>query len=136
LKGEGMPTTVSDQKYTPSNSPVVTTNLTTATILVFDVPPGAMGTVRAEVNARSSGGLVRSFSGVMGVERPVGGSARTTATTPFGLTASGGDLLAASWIAQLDVSNNQVRIRVTGAAGTTIEWWGICAAYWSAAVTP
>lgn len=126
-----MPRSMFDQKYTASGAPVTTSDATTTSAGVFDVPDGAMGTVRVYVNARS-GALVRSFFGDVGIERPVGGSARATVSVPFGLTVSGGDAGATTWVAQLDVSGNQVRARVTGVLATSIEWWVAFHAYWGA----
>ena len=100
-----------------------TTDATTGTCGTYTVPTSSACQVQAHILGRTAGAVVGTFWRHLAAQRGAGGAVIVGAET-----AVVGDQLdagAAAWTAVLDVSGNDVRVRVTGAAATTIEWLAV-----------
>lgn len=96
-----------------------TTSATIATLWSFDVPTNFVGIARCMIVGRKSDGSDRaSYERVATVYR-----ASSSAALGGSVLTLGTDYESdSSWDATLDVSSNTLRLRVTGAASTTINW--------------
>src|SRR5574341_1881376 len=99
---------------------VQTVNATTTTCGTYTVPTNSACEVTVKVIGRTAGAGVGTCWRHLAAQRGAGGAVIVGAETP--VVADILDAGAALWTAVLDVSGNDVRVRVTGAAATTIEW--------------
>ena len=100
---------------------VQTTDGTVTTCGTYTLADASAGLVIAYIAARRpSNGDSAAYIRIVGVKRHAAGGA-TLVGAVNGLVSQE-DAGAALWDATLDVNSNDVRVRVTGAAATTIEW--------------
>lgn len=97
-----------------------TTDATTTTCGTYTVPTSSACMVQAKIIGRTAGAVVGTFWRHIAAQRGGGGAVIVGAETQ--VTTDQLDAGALLWTAVLDVSGNDVRVRVTGAAATTIEW--------------
>lgn len=108
-----MPTYLDHEK----KDSVQTTDATVTTCGSYTLPDKTVALVHAFVVSRTSGGVSAGYERVGLFKREGGGAALVGAVaTPF--TAEE----VAGWDCTLDVSGNDIRCRVSGAAATTIDW--------------
>lgn len=109
---------------TPADLQVETATLTTsdataATLWSKDIPTNFVGLVRVMVVGRKSDGSDRaSYQRAATVYRVSSSAALGGSVLTIGTDYESDS----SWNATLDVSSNTLRLRVTGAASTTISW--------------
>jgi hypothetical protein len=97
---------------------VQTTDATVTTCGTYTVPTNSACQVEARVIGRTAGAVVGTFRNILNAQRAAGGAGAVGAEGVILVERDGGVL----WTVALDVSGNDVRVRVTGAAATTIEW--------------
>jgi len=96
-----------------------TTNNTTTTLLAYTLQTGSTYSIKATIKAREVSGADRALYVKQGLFYREGGGAVQQGTTQDVIS----DIESNSaWDSTFDVSGNDVRVRVTGAASTTINW--------------
>src|SRR4029079_12653868 len=92
---------------------------TATTALTYPIPDGSIVRLEARIVARNaSTGDSATYRKVVGVKRHSGGAA-----TLVGAVAGDTDMEdVAGWNATIDANSNDARIRVTGAAASTVVW--------------
>lgn len=101
---------------------VATTDATVTTLLAYPVPANTVSLLVAHVSARRTAG---GNAGAGYVRR---GTYRNDAGVVTLIGAVQDDYTAedtAGWDCTLDISGTDVRVRVTGAAATAIDWQGV-----------
>lgn len=98
-----------------------TTDATGTTLGTFQLPVGSVGFAKATIVARESSAGTSSGWQIAGAAKHLAGNAAIIGSVQS-LVAVQQDLLAATWIATLDAAGNDIRIRITGQAATTIDW--------------
>lgn len=100
---------------------LTTTDATVSTLWSKEIPTGFVGRIRVAIVARKSDGTDRaSYERVCTVYR-----ASSTAALGGSVLVPTTDYESSSgWDATIDLSTNTLRVRVTGAASTTIYWNG------------
>lgn len=102
-----------------TDATVQTTDDTVTTLATYAVPDNAIVRVEVEIVARRpSNGDSAVYRRAVGVKRHGGGGATLVGAVQDAHTAED----VAGWDATLDVSGNDLRVRVTGEAAATIEW--------------
>ena len=112
-----MATHLVDQK----RATVQTPGATETTLMAYTLLDESLYTITAHVVAKSTGGDAKMFT-ITGAFKRTGGGGDTTMGSILNVVTPQGDVGAALWAATLDVSGNDVRVRVTGVALTTIDW--------------
>jgi hypothetical protein len=105
----------------PRGSKITTSSSTATTLLTRGLPDAAVYYVRALVQGVKSSGTDRASYVIEGTVYRTGGGA---ATLQGAATATYTQESNAAWNATIDTSGNNVRVRVTGVAATTIKWGG------------
>lgn len=102
---------------------VKTTDATTTTLAFITLADGRAYHITARVVARKSDGTDRAFywRAVLAFRQGGGAAIQGGIVVNLATVESAG---AAGWNFTLDASGNDVRLRVTGAAGTTVYWLG------------
>lgn len=98
---------------------VQTTDATVTTLDLFTLADETVVSVHAWIHGLVTGGDAAVYDLVGAVKRVSAGAATVIATLPATSTPIEDN---AAWDATLDVSGNDVRVRVTGVAATTINW--------------
>lgn len=102
---------------------VSTTDATVTTCGSYTLPDETIIIVRAYVVGRTTAGVAANYIRAAGAQREAAaGAALVGAVDVTGWFHTGEDAGAALWDCTLDVSGNDIRCRVTGAAATTIAW--------------
>lgn len=78
--------------------------------------------ITARVVGRTTAGVAGTYIRTVGVQREAAGSAALVGAISATLTHTGEDAGATTWDVTITVSGNNVLVRVTGAAATTITW--------------
>jgi len=103
---------------------VHTTDATVTTIALYTLPDETIFEAFVLVVARTTGGVKATYQRTIGGDREGGAAATAQASTT---TRSVEDV--AGWDVTADASGNDIRLRVTGAAATAIDWlavtWGV-----------
>jgi hypothetical protein len=100
---------------------VQTTNASQTTVVSYQLPDDTIATLRATVVARDGAtGNSAGYERVLRAKRHGGGAATIVGSVkkPFD-----DDQDTAAWDVTMDVTDNSVRVQVTGAAATMIEWF-------------
>ena len=114
-----MPTNATPRK----TATVSTTDATVTTCGSYTLPDETVIIVKAYVVGRTTGGVAANYIRCAGAQREAAGAAALVgAVDVTGWFHTGADAGASLWVCTLDVSSNDVRVRVTGAAATTIAW--------------
>ncbi len=103
------------------SNPLVTTDATTTTITTY-TPPEKVDSFAVwdfNVTATSSAGVCATWA-LRAAAKSVAGN--TSLVGSVATLSSQKDSAASSWAVAVDVSGSSVRLRVTGAAATTITW--------------
>ncbi len=102
---------------------VTTTDATVTTCGSYTLADETIVLARAYVVGRTTGGVAANYIRTAGAQREGGaGAALVGAVDVTGWFHTGEDAGAALWDCTLDVNTNDIRVRVTGAAATTIAW--------------
>lgn len=100
---------------------VQTTDGTTTTCGTYTLPTATVINITAFIEAYSSAaGDAKVFQVTGGIERIAGGA--VILGSILNLITAQGTAGATTWTATMDVSGNDVRVRVTGAVATTVDW--------------
>jgi hypothetical protein len=102
----------------PLNGAVTTTDATVTSALLIPVATSTVSTVFVTVAGRNSAGSQGAAYVLSGTFRNDAGTVTQIGTTTALVTHEDN----AAWACVLDVSGTNVRVRVTGAAATTITW--------------
>lgn len=102
-----------------SAATVQTTDATISTAATYTIPTSSACQVQAHIIGRTAGAVVGTFWRHLAAQRGAGGA--VIVGTEVAVVGDQLDAGAAAWRAVLDVSGNDVRVRVTGAAATTID---------------
>ena len=112
-----MASNVIDQKI----ATVQTTDATQTTCGTYTVPLATVINVTMYIEAYSAAaGDAKVFQLVGGIERIAGGA--VVCGSILNLITAQGTAGATTWSVTADVSGNDLRVRVTGALATTINW--------------
>lgn len=106
---------------------LATIDATVASLWTYQIPAATTVMIEAKVYARRTGGVsgtAHDSAGyiIRGTFKNVGG---TTATIVGAINADYTAEDQAAWNATLDVNGQNIRLRVTGAAGNNVTWHGI-----------
>lgn len=100
---------------------VSTTDATQTTCGTYTIALATVVNITAFIEAYSAAaGDAKVFQLVGGIERIAGGA--VVLGSILNLIAAQGTAGATTWAATMDVSGNDVRVRVTGALATSISW--------------
>jgi hypothetical protein len=113
-----MATHIVDQK----RGTVQTTDATQTNVLTYALLDASVYSITAYVTARDSSGNCKMFHRAICAKRSGGGA--TLVGNVMSLVADQGEAASTAWACTVDVSGNDVRVRVTGQAATTIDWLG------------
>lgn len=94
-----------------------TSDATVTTLWSWTVPDDTVTTVKAEVVGNGPAG-----AGIIWEARATYSRVATGAPTLIGLMVTVNHKSVSTWLVAFDTSSNDVRVRVTGAAATTIQW--------------
>lgn len=99
----------------------LTTGATQGTLLAFTLADGFVYSIKATIKGRKIDGTDRALYVVEALAYRQGGGAVLEGGVPYNykVVESTG---ATSWNGDIDVSGNDIRVRVNGAAATTINW--------------
>lgn len=100
---------------------VQTTDATVTTLGTVQLPAGSVGFAKSTIVAREASVGTSSGWQIAGAAKHLAGNAAIIGSIQS-LVAVQQDVLAATWVATLDAAGNDVRIRITGQIGTTIDW--------------
>lgn len=104
-----------------------TTGATAATLISYTPPDGTLTRVRVVVLADVAAGGTSAWYARTAVFRRAGASVTLVGGVASEVTIE--DAGATTWDTTLDASGSTIRLRVTGAALTTIDWAGTLTAF-------
>lgn len=98
----------------------ITSDATVTVAYSYTMSDASSIVLTCKINAMETDGTDRDYWWITGLfYRSGGGSATQQGSTASVITAITSD---ATWLVEFDVSGNDVRVRVTGDAGTDINW--------------
>lgn len=105
---------------------VSTTGATTVTVCQSDViPDGSVVTVKYVLNGReTTTGDIASANGEMRFKRVAGILTAVGALVQLTTIALGSDAALLAAVVAVDASGTNIRLRATGVAALTVEWFG------------
>lgn len=96
---------------------VRTTDATVTTLFTYTIADNHLGWIEATIVGRDEAGTHRAlYRRAVRIHRQGAGAVIGTVQTPYT------DESSAGWDATIDASGNDIRVRVTGAAGVNISW--------------
>jgi hypothetical protein len=97
-----------------------TTGVTPITAANFTLPASCVAEMKADVLARTSGGVRAVFKifGSAGRE----GAGATLISTALDIISARKDAGATTWLAAVVITGNDIAVEITGQISTTIDW--------------